>query len=868
MKLSKTQNVILGLLLTAVVMPTNAADDFMDRLVLGALLKKEVKTEEARVLMQDLPVVHAARASEDLADTEVSELVLAINTKQPGEEPAQTASNAGVVPQLKATGRDVNDDNKFIARQLKKSGFSISDNDKFSAAEDAYGDDLFTTHAEFSAKSIIESVAANKKAHVLNPTDDANIRPLLEVSKIGVPAKPRYQAARDRLMDGHSTVQAANVGHPTTEEIKASAFLDKDGDNNPPQNLFDQVKTIQALGIEKPVAAIRAVHAQLIAGGGHLPPMATPSRMDILTGMAINIVGGGNPTPEQFAEAKLMLGQIEAALRASPHAKMVKLEDPRVFAAVNHVVLNHAVLGVDQNNWEQFAEASFSVYYLATEHGRVMAGITEADLDGLDYLMNKLKIQKPSKKELKAVKELQDDGQNLDIQAPSKEDIAAVIQLQRKVASGGLNIQHPTEAEFNSIKNLQVKYKIAQPTLRQDGQRIRLETAGVVDLKGSEIVEADRLHNLGAADRIQDASIEDIRESLRLALQQGADALPSIKPNIDEGRRLQGVPAGATKEPTGRQILEGIRLATAGGAPDRVANAHIDMINDSLRLKGLVGPDRIAAPTKTILDESKRLHEAANGIKSPTGRQIQASLQLKDAGVMDHAIALPSGAQVKARVYAHTLANAPKVGAYANTDVRDETNAIAYIMTDPDDRLKFAEEEPDEAIIDAAVKLLTLPADKITQNNWAAIAALHTEQEALVAPAIDPRQDQIEAVGKLEMGSSAQDFVAWKIQKEVTAGDAAYLPCFLAKCVAKDAAFITFEILESFKDDADLFAHPVNVPARFDDTKFKVSIGAAGGEIPVAFAGALALNQLVAVEQLDVDAVVNDRVTVAGIDKK
>jgi hypothetical protein len=103
MNLNKTQRVILGLLLTAVTAPTKAADDFMDRLLLSGLLKKEVKLEDANTLMSDLPVVHAA-IGKNITSRELKD---AIDTALPGELPVQIvnkASGGAIVPHLLLVG--------------------------------------------------------------------------------------------------------------------------------------------------------------------------------------------------------------------------------------------------------------------------------------------------------------------------------------------------------------------------------------------------------------------------------------------------------------------------------------------------------------------------------------------------------------------------------------------------------------------------------------------------------------------------------------------------------------------------------------------------------------------------------------------
>ncbi|MBM3467925.1 MAG: hypothetical protein FJX71_00650 [Alphaproteobacteria bacterium] len=183
------------------------------------------------------------------------------------------------------------------------------------------------------------------------------------------------------------------------------------------------------------------------------------------------------------------------------------------------------------------------------------------------------------------------------------------------------------------------------PTAEQirEGRRLATDADGAKQIPNASLEEIAESRRLTTAAGVTPTA-EQIQEGLRLATD--ADALKRI-PNafleeIAESRRLTAAAGGTT--PTAEQIREGRRLATAG-APFTLANASIEQITHSIRLRG--------AATEAQLNEAIRLAKHADPLRridNANMDEITESLTLQGAGVGD-----PTAAAIRAAIAAKAV---------------------------------------------------------------------------------------------------------------------------------------------------------------------------------------------------------------------
>ena len=489
MKLNKTQKLILSLMLTGTVTSAKTMD--LSAFFSAALQKPVTRVEAENLGMQ--PELSRAIAadikSKDYEEKQISEILSDFQSATPGQSATEIVEGVGVVSELKKAGRGTTEDDKKVAKLIKKAGYSIADNDAFASTKIAYDANLFNTHSDVDSRVLIESVITSKKtgASDVDSVDNAHIQPWVEVAKAGI-AKPteHHIAAKAAFAIAGGTLTKVPLNdNPDTASLEAIAFLREDGKNNPSLNRYNKVKYLQAQGIAKPTAELRDAYDALVAGTINVAAIVNPSRTEILAKALTTDAGNADPSQGEFEAAQAYVLKAEEILtklksQGFPAIKDATLDDPIMLAAIDRVDKDHVALGL--TNEAEISMAIMGVFYLGKEHGVAAAHVTEADLDGLDYLFNELKIKNPSKKELKAVKESQDLGQHLKEPKPSKEDIAAIIQLQKKVASGGHNIANPTPENVNVLKRLPALLGIA-PIREQAVYALRHPAANDVDLK-------------------------------------------------------------------------------------------------------------------------------------------------------------------------------------------------------------------------------------------------------------------------------------------------------------------------------------------------------------------------------------------------
>ena len=548
MKLNKTQKLILRLMLTGTVTSAKTMDLSA---FFSAALQKPVTRLEAEILGMQPELSRAIAAdikSKDYEEKQISEILSDFQSATPGQSATEIVEGVGVVSELKKAGRGTTEDDKKVAKLIKKAGYSIADDYVFKSTDDAYKAKLFETYNDINSDILIASVISNKTIGGLgnaDAVDGANILPLVELARGGI-AKPtplHRQAKAAFAVGGGALTNVPRSDNPPVEDLEAIAFLREDGSNDPSLARYSRVKYLQSIKIAKPIKQFRQAHKALVAGGGNVDAIPNPSRIEILAKTLTTAAGEANPTKEDFKAAQAGILQVEEILtklksQGIPGIKEVTLDDLFMLQAVARVIndLNWAALGITAE--AEIPMAIMGVFYLGKEHGVAAAHVTKADLDGLDYLFNGLKIKNPLKEELQAVKESQDLGQHLKEPKPLKEDIAAIIQLQKTVIRGGHNIPHPTPENVNVLKRLPALLGI-DPIREQAAYALRHPAADDVDLKKGMMKARLKALGINAPTADQNAF--------------GAGHLNAVDKDLVEGAMAERLKALGINAPTAEQ---------------------------------------------------------------------------------------------------------------------------------------------------------------------------------------------------------------------------------------------------------------------------------------------------------------------------
>lgn len=590
MNFSRTSKFVLGLMLTSVIAPTHGAQRYFK-----SAFDQELEASRVGQLKKEKELIKAI--SGNIADVEIAEALLEEGT------PQERVANSGVTKDLTVIGEELTSENKEKARYVRRALGTNASKDKveFQAT--------YQIATELSKKGLYETTFKGKKredviraAKVEKDTkgnlDAFKVEDVEKIEKIRDGGLKTYTGAALAAYEQLTNLgngKKFHIEHPTQDQVDALAFLKSRGQDNPEQALLNDIVYLQGVGFKEPSQVLYAAYGDLKAGNLNFKAISSPTAKDIFTAYLLK-KGGKALTGENFQELLSFLNPIESALSSQGY----KLTDVGVEDFIKGLTNGFdAHFGI--KNGADFKNVLLN--YVGLRKAGVAADRIDKDLVVAFPQIKKINPA-PSVGFLKAYFNVQ---RLLNKEQPTRDE----VDLMLWASSAHIN---PSEEDFHGgiLKKMKDVYKSRTNGVTQG----HYDTFGVlIEVHpGLTAAENDEFVRLEAA-HFDDATIDDVKESLRLqALNEGRIEAPT-EDQIKESLRLKGLAEAAIQSPTKKDVEDSLKLKAIFNDPN-VGNAQsIARYRQSL---AILGTQQDVAP----------------GLPNPTAGQVASMMNLLQSGVV------------------------------------------------------------------------------------------------------------------------------------------------------------------------------------------------------------------------------------------